>query len=222
MTTSPVPGTPGNGPRTVRVAVEAGTASSGVGPADAAEFVREAERLGAHAAWVPEMWGYDALTQLGYLAARTSAIRLGSSIVQIGARTPAMLAMPAMSLQQLTGGRFVLGVGVSGPQVMEGWHGVPFRNRPACGRVRVHDRRDGVRDEELLQRCLRPPGIRGGDPGGSATVARRPPGRGRPARPARDRREDQPAGHPGHDQGNGSAGIARPGSARWRSSSAAR
>jgi F420-dependent oxidoreductase-like protein len=98
-----------------------------MGQAESVEFVREAERLGVHAAWVPEMWGYDALTQLGYLAGQTSAIRLGSSIVQLGARTPAMLAMSAMSLAQLTGGRFILGVGVSGPQVMEGWHGVPFR-----------------------------------------------------------------------------------------------
>jgi F420-dependent oxidoreductase-like protein len=110
----------------VRLAVEASVASAGAASPGAVEFVREAERLGAHAAWAAEMWGYDALTQLGYLAARTSAIHLGSSIVQLGARTPAMLAMSAMSLQQLTGGRFMLGIGVSGPQVMEGWHGVPF------------------------------------------------------------------------------------------------
>jgi F420-dependent oxidoreductase-like protein len=91
------------------------------------EFVREAERLGADSAWVPEFWGHDALTQLGYLAARTSRIALGTSIVQLGARSPALLATSAMSLQQLSGGRFRLGIGVSGPQVMEGWHGVPFR-----------------------------------------------------------------------------------------------
>jgi F420-dependent oxidoreductase-like protein len=106
----------------LRVAVE-GSAT----PAGAAEFVQEAERLGADAAWVPELWGYDALTQLGYLAARTSRIALGTSIVQLGSRSPALLATSAMSLQQLTGGRFRLGIGVSGPQVMEGWHGVPFR-----------------------------------------------------------------------------------------------
>ena len=137
MTSSAVRGTPGSPApaRTLRLAVEASASSAdgaefgagaGFGGANWADFVREAERLGAYAAWTPEMWGYDALTRLGYLAARTSAIRLGSSIVQLGARTPAMLAMSAMSLQQLTGGRFVLGVGVSGPQVMEGWHGVPF------------------------------------------------------------------------------------------------
>lgn len=106
----------------LRVAV-AGAAAS----ADEVEFVREAERLGAESAWVPELWGHDALTQAGYLAARTSRIALGTSIVQLGARSPALLATSAMSLQQLSGGRFRLGIGVSGPQVMEGWHGVPFR-----------------------------------------------------------------------------------------------
>jgi F420-dependent oxidoreductase-like protein len=108
--------------RTLRLAVGASATS-----AESVEFVREAERLGVHAAWSAEMWGYDALTQLGFLAARTSVIGLGTSIVQLGARTPAMLAMSAMSLQQLTGGRFRLGIGASGPQVMEGWHGVRFR-----------------------------------------------------------------------------------------------
>ncbi|MGB6454738.1 MAG: LLM class flavin-dependent oxidoreductase [Streptosporangiaceae bacterium] len=91
-----------------------------------ADFVAEAERLGATSAWVAETWGQDALTPLAYLAARTHGIGLGSAIAQLGARTPAMLAMSAMSLQLLSGGRFRLGVGSSGPQVMEGWHGVRF------------------------------------------------------------------------------------------------
>jgi F420-dependent oxidoreductase-like protein len=93
------------------------------------EFVREAERLGADSVWVPEFWAFDALTPIGYLAAVTSTIRLATGIVQLGARSPAMLAMSAQSLQTLSGGRFVLGVGASGPQVMEGWHGVRF-DRP--------------------------------------------------------------------------------------------
>ena len=76
--------------------------------------------------WVPEFWAADALTPLAYLAGQTSTIRLATGIVQLGARTPAMLAMSAMSLQALSGGRFVLGIGSSGPQVMEGWHGVRF------------------------------------------------------------------------------------------------
>ncbi len=95
----------------------------------AVEFVRQAERLGADSVWVPEFWAGDAFTPLAYLAAHTSAIRLGTAIAQLGARTPAMLAMSAQSLQALSGGRFVLGIGTSGPQVMEGWHGVRF-HRP--------------------------------------------------------------------------------------------
>lgn len=100
-------------------------------PSDAAsvELVRQADRLGVDSVWVPEFWAGDALTPLAYLAAQTTAIRLATGIVQLGARTPAMLAMSAQSLQALSGGRFVLGVGASGPQVMEGWHGVRF-DRP--------------------------------------------------------------------------------------------
>ena len=85
--------------------------------------------MGADAVWAPEFWAGDAFTPLAFLAATTSRIRLGTSIVQLGARTPAMLAMSALSMQALSGGRFVLGVGTSGPQVMEGWHGVRF-DRP--------------------------------------------------------------------------------------------
>src|SRR6185369_12954799 len=97
--------------------------------ASGAELVRQAERLGADSVWVPEFWGGDAFTPLAYLAAQTSTIRLGTAIAQLGARTPAMLAMTAMTLQALSDNRFVLGIGSSGPQVMEGWHGVPF-DRP--------------------------------------------------------------------------------------------
>jgi F420-dependent oxidoreductase-like protein len=91
-----------------------------------ADFVRDAERIGATSVWVAEAWGQDAMTPLAFLAAQTERISLGSAIAQLGARTPAMLAMSAMSLQLLSGGRFRLGIGTSGPQVMEGWHGVRF------------------------------------------------------------------------------------------------
>ena len=90
------------------------------------ELVLQAERLGIDSVWVPEFWAADALTPLAYLAAQTSTVRLGTAIVQLGARTPAMLAMSAQGLQALSGGRFLLGIGISGPQVMEGWHGVAF------------------------------------------------------------------------------------------------
>lgn len=93
------------------------------------DYVCEAERLGVDSVWVPEFWGYDALTLVGALAAKTESMTLGTAIVQLGARSPAVLAMSSMSLQAISGGRFVLGVGTSGPQVMEGWHGVRF-DRP--------------------------------------------------------------------------------------------
>ena len=104
-----------------------GISAQVTGAGDAA-FVADAERLGASSVWVPEVWGQDALTPLAYLAARTSKIKLGSAIAALGARTPAMLAMSAMSLQLLSGGRFLLRLGTSGPQVMEGWHGVKCRS----------------------------------------------------------------------------------------------
>jgi F420-dependent oxidoreductase-like protein len=93
---------------------------------EAVEFVRQADRLGVDSVWCPEFWAGDAFTPLAYLAGCTSTIKLGSGIAQLGARTPAMLAMTAQSLQALSGGRCLLGIGTSGPQVMEGWHGVTF------------------------------------------------------------------------------------------------
>ncbi len=96
---------------------------------EALEFVRDAERLGVDSVWVPEAWMYDALTPLGYLAAITERMRLATGVVQLGARSPAMLAMSGLALQAMSDGRFILGVGTSGPQVMEGWHGARF-DRP--------------------------------------------------------------------------------------------
>jgi F420-dependent oxidoreductase-like protein len=93
----------------------------------ATEFAVAAERIGVDSLWIPEVWGYDALTGLAYLAAKTSSIQLGTFVVQLGSRSPAMLATSALSLQELSAGRFILGIGTSGPRVMEGWHGVRFR-----------------------------------------------------------------------------------------------
>src|SRR4029079_4164227 len=72
-------------------------------------------------------WGHDAVTPLAYLAAKTSRIKLGAGIMQAVARTPANLAMTAMTLESMSGGRFLMGLGASGPRVVEGWQGVPFR-----------------------------------------------------------------------------------------------
>ncbi len=93
---------------------------------DAVTYVTEAESLGVHTAWSAEAWGMDAVAPLGFLAARTSSIMLGSGIMQISARAPSMTAMTALTLAAISGDRFALGLGASGPQVVEGLHGVPF------------------------------------------------------------------------------------------------
>jgi F420-dependent oxidoreductase-like protein len=148
----------------VRVAISAVVSK----PADA-QFVIDAERLGADSVWVPEVWGGDALTPLAFLAARTERIGLASGIVQLGARTPANLAMSAMSLQQLSGGRFRLGVGTSGPQVIEGWHGVRFGAPITATRETIEIVRAVARGEKLTY-------------GGSVYQLPLPDGPGRPLR----------------------------------------
>ncbi|MCD0449152.1 LLM class flavin-dependent oxidoreductase [Actinocorallia sp. API 0066] len=90
------------------------------------EYVVEAEKLGLDVCWVAEAWGSDAPSPLGYLAARTERMLLGSGVIQLGTRSPVTIAQTAMTLAHLSGGRFLLGLGASGPQVLEGLHGVPF------------------------------------------------------------------------------------------------
>src|SRR5262249_55240237 len=88
--------------------------------------VLEAERLGFDSVWTSEAYGSDAVTPAAWVLARTTRIKVGTAIMQMPARTPAMTAMTAMTLDALSGGRFVLGIGPSGPQVVEGWHGVAY------------------------------------------------------------------------------------------------
>lgn len=90
------------------------------------EIAQEAERLGFHSAWSAEAWGSDAFTPLAWIGAHTTRLKLGTSIVQLSARTPTSTAMHALTLDHLTEGRLILGLGVSGPQVVEGWYGQPF------------------------------------------------------------------------------------------------
>jgi alkanesulfonate monooxygenase SsuD/methylene tetrahydromethanopterin reductase-like flavin-dependent oxidoreductase (luciferase family) len=85
------------------------------------ETVSEAERLGFDSLWTAEAYGSDVLTPLAWWGASTSRLRLGTALVQMSARTPAATAMAAMTMDHLSGGRFILGIGVSGPQVVEGW-----------------------------------------------------------------------------------------------------
>jgi F420-dependent oxidoreductase-like protein len=115
----------------------------------AADYVVEAERLGVDFVWSHESWGLDAATPLAFMAAPTSRIRLGSGIMQAGTRTPALLAMTSQSLASMSGGRFVLGLGVSGPQVIEGWHGIRFDRPLTRMRETVEIVRRAVRGERV-------------------------------------------------------------------------
>ncbi|MFQ5556110.1 MAG: LLM class F420-dependent oxidoreductase [Acidimicrobiales bacterium] len=103
-------------------------------PRRAAEEARDLERAGLDVGWVAELYSFDAVSILGYLAARTETMQLGSAILPVYSRTPTLTAMTAAGLDAVSGGRFILGLGVSGPQVIEGWHGVPY-DRPV-GRTR--------------------------------------------------------------------------------------
>jgi F420-dependent oxidoreductase-like protein len=129
----------------------------------AASYVVEAERLGVAFAWSHESWGLDAATPLAFMAARTTRIRLGSGIMQAGTRTPALVAMTALSLASMSKGRFVLGLGVSGPQVIEGWHGLRFdrpltRLREIVQIVRAATRGERVSFEGTVYRLPLPGG----------------------------------------------------------------
>ena len=101
---------------------------------DLTDFVQAADRMGIDYAWSAEAWGMDAFTTLAFLAGRTERIKLGTGIAQISARVPAMTAITALSMHHLSGGRFVLGLGVSGPQVVEGLHGAAYAQ--PLGRLR--------------------------------------------------------------------------------------
>jgi len=115
----------------------------------ASAYVMEAERLGVDCVWSAEAWGHDAVTPLAFVAARTSRIRLGTGIMQAGTRTPALVAMTAMSLAAMSRGRFLLGLGVSGPQVIEGWHGIRFERPVQRIREMVEIVRRATRGERL-------------------------------------------------------------------------
>jgi len=136
----------------MKLGLSLGYAPPGTNPADLFPLVQEAERLGFDSVWVAEAWGTDAVSVLGWLAGRTEQIKLGSAIMQIPGRTPANTAMTAATLDLLSGGRFLLGLGTSGPQVVEGWHGQPWgkplgKTREYVEIVRAALRRDVVAHE---------------------------------------------------------------------------
>jgi F420-dependent oxidoreductase-like protein len=121
------------------------------GPSNQVELAQEADRLGYHSIWTAEAWGSDAVTPLTWIAAHTGRILVGTAVMQMAARTPAATAMTAATLDLLTGGRMLLGLGVSGPQVVEGWHGVPFGKPLGRTREYVSIVRDILRRRRRLE-----------------------------------------------------------------------
>ena len=133
----------------MKLGVNLGYAPPGTNPADLVPLVQTAEALGYDSVWAAEAWGTDAVTVLSWLGAVTTKIKLGSAIMQIPGRTPANTAMTAATLDLMSGGRFILGLGTSGPQVVEGWHGEPWgkplgKTREYIELVRAALRRDAL------------------------------------------------------------------------------
>ena len=134
----------------VKLGYNTGYWSSGP-PSGALEAIQEAERLGFDSVWTAEAYGSDCLTPLAWWGAHTTRVRLGTGIVQMSARTPAATAMAAMTIDHLSGGRFILGIGASGPQVVEGWYGQPYPKPLARTRDYVEIVRDIIRREHPIE-----------------------------------------------------------------------
>lgn len=164
----------------MKVSVSVGSAySTGEDWSDIVDFVVEAEKLGVDSAWSAEAWGMDAIVPLAYLAARTSVLKLGTGIMQVSARAPVMTAMTAQSMDTVSNGRFLLGLGVSGPQVVEGLHGVAFAKPLSRLRETIDIIRMGLRGEKIAYE-------------GEHFVLPRPGGEGKPIRLAQPRRAEVP------------------------------
>jgi len=133
----------------MRLGLTIGYAPPGTNPIELVELACEAERLGYDSVWTAEAWGTDAVSVLGYLAAKTTKLALGAGIMQIPARTPALTAMTAATLDLMSGGRLLLGLGTSGPAVAEGWHGQEFGKPLARTREYVEIVRAVLRREPL-------------------------------------------------------------------------
>ena len=132
--------------KTIKLGYNTGYWGSGP-PSGALDAIQEAERLGFDSVWTAEAYGSDCFTPLAWWGGHTSTVKLGTAITQMSARTPAATAMAAMTLDHLSGGRFILGLGASGPQVVEGWYGQPYPKPLARTREYVEIVRDIVRRE---------------------------------------------------------------------------
>src|SRR5260370_4313944 len=137
--------------RLVKLGVSLGDASPGTNPVELVPIVKMAEAIGYDSVWAAEAWGTDAVTVLAWLAASTTTINVGSAIMQIPGRTPANTAMTAATLDLMSGGRVILGLGTSGPQVVEGWHGQAWGKPLGKTREHVELVRSALRREELEQ-----------------------------------------------------------------------
>src|SRR5664280_2242556 len=135
--------------RDMKLGLQLGYWGSGP-PVNAVEQVAEAERLGFDSVWTAEAYGSDALTPLSWWGSQTSRVRLGTALCQLSARTPTAMGMAAITLDHLSGGRFVLGLGVSGPQVVEGWYGQSFEKPLARTREYVDIVRKVVAREDVV------------------------------------------------------------------------
>jgi F420-dependent oxidoreductase-like protein len=134
----------------VRLGLNVGYWGLGMTAADQLDVAKEAEAAGYDSVWAAEAYGSDAATVLAWLAAQTSRIKIGSAIFQMPARSPAMTAMTAATLDQLSGGRMLLGIGTSGPQVAEGWHGQRFAKQLGRTREYVEILRKALSRERLV------------------------------------------------------------------------
>src|SRR5512134_3994612 len=134
----------------MRLGLNVGYWGLGITSEQQLELVRVAEDAGFDSVWAAEAYGSDAATVLAWLAAQTSRIRIGSAIFQMPARSPAMVAMTAATLDQLSGGRMIIGIGSSGPQVAEGWHGQRFGKQLQRTREYVDIVRKALARERLV------------------------------------------------------------------------
>jgi F420-dependent oxidoreductase-like protein len=133
----------------MRLGFYMGYAPPGTNPLELLELAREAEKIGYDSAWAAEAWGVDAITPLAWLGAETTTLKLGTAIMQLPGRSPANAAMTAVTLDLLSGGRFLMGLGTSGPQVVEGWHGEAWGKPLGKMREYVEIVRTVVRRERL-------------------------------------------------------------------------
>ena len=178
----------------MKLGVNLGYWGLGMGPQDQLQVVQEAERLGYDSVWAAEAYGSDAATVLAWLAAGTTKIKLGSAIFQMPGRTPALTAMTAATIDELSGGRMILGIGSSGPQVAEGWHGQRFAP-PAPAHARVRGRRPqgaGPRAPRVQGRDARAAAAR--RPRQGAEADDHPRAGAHPDLPGRDRPQEHGAG----------------------------